>query len=299
MNAAPALFAYAAVVGTLAPGVMVRCRWPQRSPSLAIGVWFTLAVTFSLSLSLAALNLGDPDAHLHGLVYSCRAALGLGPSADGALARAGVAFSVVLVVAHLVGFTFHAVRAHAARSGHREVLDKVGRRSADLDATVVEHAVPAAYCLPGRQPRIVLSTGAVDLLSGAELGAVVEHERAHVLGRHHLVLSVSHALTWAFPGLPLARQVRGQVPLLLEMAADDRALRRFPRTTVATAMFTMASGEAPQGALAAGGQTVLVRLKRVLGPARAAHPVLRCCVGASAVVAPLLPVLLVCPAGLG
>ncbi|GGS40911.1 membrane protein [Streptomyces sp. JS01] len=299
MNAAPALFGYAAVVGTLAPGVLVRSRWTQRSPSLAIGVWFALAVTFSLSLSLGALNLAEPGAHLHGLVYSCRAALGLGPSADDTLARAGVAFAVALVVAQLGSFAFHAVQARAARREHREVLDKVGRRSADLDATVVDHAVPAAYCLPGHRPRIVLSTGAVDLLTGAELEAVVEHERAHVLGRHHLVLSLAHALSWAFPGLPLARQLRKQAPLLLEMVADDHALRRFPRTTLATAMFTMASGEAPQGALAAGGQTVLVRLKRVLGPARAAHPMLRCCVGVGALVAPLLPVLLACPAGLG
>ncbi|MEU8560551.1 M56 family metallopeptidase [Streptomyces cyaneofuscatus] len=297
MNAAPTLFGYAAVVGAVAPSVLVRSRWPQRSPALALAVWFTLAVTFSLSLSLAALNLADPGSHFHGLAYSCRAALGLGPSTDAA--RAGVAFAVVLVVAQLGGFAFHAVRARAARSEHREVLDKVGRRSADLDATMVEHAVPAAYCLPGYRPRIVLSTGAVDLLSGAELRAVVEHERAHVLGRHHLVLSLTHALSWAFPRLPLARQIREQVPLLLEMVADDRALRRFPRTTLATAMFAMASGEAPHGALAAGGKTVLVRLRRVLGPARATHPVLRCCVSAGAVVALLLPVLLVCPAGLG
>nr|WP_239144547.1 M56 family metallopeptidase [Streptomyces sp. SID14515] len=292
------MIGYAAVVSTLAPGVMLRSRWPQRSPSLAIAVWFTLAVTFSLSLSLAALNLADPDAHLHGLLYSCRAALGLGPSGDAAFARAGVACSVILVVAHLVGFAFHAARAHAARGGRREILDKVGRRSAGLGATVVEHAVPAAYCLPGRRPRIVVSTGAVDLLSGAELGAVVEHERAHVLGRHHLILSGAHALSWAFPGVPLARHMREQVPLLLEMVADDRALQRFPRSTLAAAMFSMASGEAPPGALAVGGQTVLVRLKRVLRPARGVHPVLRCCVGAGAVMAPLLPVLLACGAGL-
>ncbi|MEW1757573.1 M56 family metallopeptidase [Streptomyces cyaneofuscatus] len=299
MNAAPALIGYAAVVGTLAPRVMLGSLWPQRSPVLAIGVWFALAVTFSLSLSLAALNVANPDAHLHGLLYSCRAVLGLGASADSGLARAGVALCVVLVTAHLVGFAFHAGRARVARGGHRDVLEKVGRRSVRLDATVVEHAVPAAYCLPGRRPRIVVSTGAVDLLSGAELGAVIEHERAHILGRHHLILSGSHAFAWVFPGVPLARHVREQIPLLLEMAADDRALRRFPRGTLAAAMFAMASGEAPQGALAAGGRTVLVRLKRILGPTRGAHPALRCGVGAGAVIAPLLPILLVCPVGLG
>ncbi|MFJ4963385.1 Peptidase family M48 [Streptomyces sp. ADI96-02] len=299
MNAAPALVAYAATVGTLAPAALLRSRWPQRSPALGVAAWFALAVSFSLCLSLAALHLPTPGAHLDGLLYSCRAALEWASTADSALAPAGAAAVVVLIAAHLAGFVSHAVRARAARARHRDVLDKVGRRSASFDATVVEHTAPAAYCLPGRRPRIVVSTGAVDLLSGEELSAVVEHERAHIAGRHHLVLSAAGAFARVFPGLPLARQVRQQVPLLLEMAADDRALRRCSRNALAAAMFALASGEAPRGALAAGGPTVLARLKRVLVPAHRAHPALRCAVGAGAAVVPLLPVLLACHAGLG
>ncbi|MFJ9979419.1 M56 family metallopeptidase [Streptomyces cyaneofuscatus] len=298
MNAAPALLGYAAAVGTLAPGVLLRSHWPQRSPALAVVAWFTLGVTVLVSLSLAALNLAGPHAHLHGLLYSCRTALGLGSSADGALMGAGIVFCAVLAAAYLTGFGAYAVRARAARAGHRDVLDKVGRRSERLGAVVVEHAVPAAYCLPGRRPRVVVSTGAVGLLSDVELGAVVEHERAHIRGRHHLVLAAAHAVAWVLPGTPLARHLREQVSLLLEMVADDRALRLFPRSTLASAMFSMASGEAPHGALAAGGQTVLIRLRRVLGPGRSARPLLRCWVGTTAVLAPVLPVLVVCPAGL-
>lgn len=178
---------------------------------------------------------------------------------------------VVLAAAHLTGFAFHAVRAYAARARHRDVLDKVGL-PARLRATVVEHAEPAAYCLPGRRPRVVVSSGAVDALSHDELGAVVEHERAHIHGRHHLVLAAAHAFAWIFPGLPLARHLREQIPLLLEMAADDRALRRSPQNALATAMFTLASGRAPRGALAVGGETVLIRLKRVLVPPAAHIP---------------------------
>jgi Zn-dependent protease with chaperone function len=181
--------------------------------------------------------------------------------------RLGIVASAVVVATQAAGFTFHAMRARAARARHREVLDKVGRPSARLHATVLEHAAPAAYCLPGHRPRIVVSRGAVELLSDAELGAVIEHERAHIAGRHHLFLAAAQSFAAVFRGLPLARHMREQIPLLLEMAADDRALRGYSHGVLATAMFEMASGgAAPQGALSAGGHTVLVRLQRILAP---------------------------------
>lgn len=301
MNAAPAFLGYAAAVGVLAPRVLLRSAWPQRAPLLAVAVWFALAASLSLCVQLAAVHLTTPGAHLHGILYSCRAALGLGGGeTDGGQGVSwGLVALVVLLAAHLTGFALHAVRARAARARHRDVLDKVGRPSARLRASVVEHAEPAAYCLPGRRPRVVVSSGAVDALSRDELGAVVEHERAHIHGRHHLLLAAAHAFAWVFPGLPLARGLREQIPLLLEMAADDRALRRSPHHALATAMFTLAAGRAPRGTLAVGGASVVIRLRRVLTPQPGAHPALRCTVGTGALMAPLLPVLLTCHAGLG
>ncbi|MEV6424913.1 M56 family metallopeptidase [Streptomyces sp. NPDC051662] len=300
MNAAPALLGYAAAVGWVAPSVMLRSSWPHRSPVLAATVWTVFAASFSLCVALFALHLATPDAHLHGILYSCGMALGMGSPDAGAVERLGAAASAVVVAAHVVSFAFHALRARGARNGHRRVLDKVGRPSARLRATVIEHGVPAAYCLPGRRPRIVLSTGAVELLSGAELGAVVEHERAHIAGRHHLVLVAAQSFATVFRGLPLARHLREQIPILLEMAADDRALRSYPRGVLATAMLEMASaGTAPRGTLSAGGPTAIVRLRRILAPARCAHPALRGTMAATAVMTPLLPLLLACPPGLG
>ncbi|MET8513157.1 M56 family metallopeptidase [Streptomyces sp. NPDC005077] len=204
-----------------------------------------------------------------------------------------------IAAALLITFAVGVQRARAARRRHREVLDLVGRPSAALRVTVLEHAVPAAYCLPGRHPRVVVSRGAVELLSGDELGAVVEHERAHIAGRHHLVLAASQAFAIVFRGLPLARGLREQIPLLLEMVADDRALRIYEHTVLATAMYEMATATAPDGALAAGGHTVLVRLQRILAPMQGAHPALRISIIAVAVVMPLLPLLVACPPGLG
>ncbi|MEU0695631.1 M56 family metallopeptidase [Streptomyces niveus] len=299
MNAAPALLGYAAAVGVLAPRVMLRGAWPHRAPVLAAAVWFALALSFSVCVALGALHLATPGAHLHGILYSCGAALGVGPPDAGAVRRLGVVVSVAVPASQMAAFAYHVLRARAARTRHREILDKVGRPSARLGATVLEHATPAAYCLPGRRARIVVSSGAVELLSDAEIAAVVAHERVHIAGRHHLLLAAARSFAVVFRGVPLARHAGQQIPLLLEMAADDGALHRHPQRTLVSAMFEMASaGAAPKGALSAGGRTVQVRLRRILAPARRTHPAFRVTVAGAAALMPLLPLLVACPPGL-
>ncbi|MEV0779617.1 M56 family metallopeptidase [Streptomyces sp. NPDC050428] len=304
MNAAPALLGYAAAVGVLAPRVMLRGGWPHRAPVLAAAVWFALGTSFSVCVALAALHLATPGAHLHGILYSCGVALGVGPPDAGAVRRLGVGVSAAVPTAQLAAFAHHALRARAARSRHRAILDKVGRPSASLGATVLDHMTPTAYCLPGHRSRIVVSSGAVDLLTETEIAAVVAHERVHIAGRHHLLLAAARAFAVVFRGVPLARHLGQQIPLLLEMAADDGALRRHPHRTLVTAMFEMASagavakGAVPKGALSAGGRTVPIRLRRILAPARRTRPAFRAVVAGAAVLMPLLPLLLACPPGL-
>lgn len=298
MSTGPALLGYAALVGVLAPRVMARSNWPHRAPVLASLVWSALAVSFSLCAVLGALHLPDPGTPLHGILHTCRVALDVAAPGSGAAHVAGIAAAGTVTAALVAAFAVHALRARSARARHREVLDRVGRASARWQATVLEHAAPAAYCLPGRHPRVVVSQGAVDLLSEEELGAVLAHERAHIMGRHHLALAACQAFATVFPGLPLARGLREQIPLLLEMAADDRALRTYQRNVLATAMFEMATATAPEGALASGGHSVLIRLQRLLAPVRGAHPVFRGGIVLLAVAAPLLPLLVACPPGL-
>ncbi|MEU1905056.1 M56 family metallopeptidase [Streptomyces hygroscopicus] len=209
-----------------------------------------------------------------------------------------VAVPAAVALLPLARFGHELLRARRVRDRHRVVLDLVGRRSARLRATVLDHDTPAAYCLPGRRPRIVVSAGALRLLSPAQLESVLEHERAHVAGRHHLALAATEAFAQVFRWLPLAREARAQTALLLEMAADDRALRRHPREALASALYTMAAGRAPSGAFTVGGPGAVVRLRRVLAARRRPHPALCGLMAAAAVAAPLLPPLLGCAPGL-
>ncbi|MEU6141130.1 M56 family metallopeptidase [Streptomyces sp. NPDC047081] len=303
MNAAPALVGYTAAVGVVAPRLLLRSRWPHRAPALAAAVWHALAVSFSISAALTAASLALPTEHLHaglvGLLHNC------GLSTDGAepdpvLAdRLAAGIPAAIGLALVATFSFHVVRAHRQRSQHREALDLVGRHSARLCATVLPYDTPAAYCLPGRRPRIVISDAAVRHLTSEQLDAVLEHEQAHIAGRHHLVLAAVEAFHSLFRWVPLARHAREQTALLLEMIADDRALRSHSQEVLATAMYEMAAARTPKGALAAGGPNALIRLKRILGPRKAPHPVLWGSVALSAMTVPLLPLLVACPPGLG
>ncbi|MFF8840695.1 M56 family metallopeptidase [Streptomyces sp. NPDC015130] len=302
MNAAPALLAYAVVVGVAVPRLMARSAWPYRAPVLGAVVWLALMVSFTLTVALAATQLAAPTEHLHagllGLLHAC----GLGTEAvepDPTTAdRLALAMPVAVVTAFLGASLSHLARTGLVRARHRDRLDKVGTRCDRLRVTVLPHSTPGAYCLPGFRSRIVVSDAAVRLLTEEQLGAVLDHERAHVAGRHHLPLAVAEGFATVFRRLPLARLGREQTAVLLEMIADDGALRRYPREVLATAMYEMAAGRAPEGAFAVGGSTALLRMQRILGPHRAPHPALRGSLASAAVAVPLLPLLVACPPGI-
>ncbi|MFF0473368.1 M56 family metallopeptidase [Streptomyces sp. NPDC004284] len=304
MNAAPALLGYAAVVGIVAPRVMVRSAWPHRAPALGAAVWLALTVSFTFAAALAASRPATPTEHLHaglvGLLHACD--LGTGEEAravpdPGTAHRLATALPLAVLAAFLGAFALRLLRACLLRARHRDRLDKVGVRCDRLRATVLPHGAPAAYCLPGFRSRVVVSDGAVRLLTDEQLDAVLAHERAHIAGRHHLLIAATSAFADVFPWVPLARRAREQMAILVEMSADDRALRRHSHEVLATAMYEIAAGRAPKGALGAAGSAAVLRVKRILGPRRAPHPALRGSVASLAVAVPLLPLLVACPPG--
>lgn len=251
MNAAPALVCYTAAVGFAAPRLLVRSSWLHRAPALAAAVWHALAVSFSIAAALTTASLTMPTEHLHaglmGLLYTCGLEVGAGQPDPDMADRLAVGVPAVIGFALIASFAFHVVRARRARTQHREAIDLVGRHSARLCATVLPYDTPAAYCLPGRRPRIVISDAAVRHLTPEQLDAVLEHEQAHIAGRHHLVLAAIEAFHSVFRWVPLARHAREQTALLMEMIADDRALRRHSHEVLATAMYEMAAARTPEG----------------------------------------------------
>ena len=115
---------------------------------------------------------------------------------------------------------------HSVRARHRTLLSLVGRHEPRLDARVVDDDTAAVYCLPGRGGGVLFTSGALVRLSGAQRRAVVAHERAHLRGRHDLLVASAALLRTAFPRVRLFDQAWKQTVALIEMRADDVAARR-------------------------------------------------------------------------
>jgi len=89
---------------------------------------------------------------------------------------------------------------------------------------VIALDTPVALCHGLARPRLLLSTGTLRGLSGAEMEAVLRHEWAHLRRRDPLRLIVIRALADALPALPVLRQLAAAMPLAQELAADRAVL---------------------------------------------------------------------------
>ncbi|MFP8961963.1 M56 family metallopeptidase [Streptomyces nanhaiensis] len=304
MTAALALAGYALLVGAVAPYALARARWAHRAPRLAVLVWYGLMATFTVTVALALYHVVLREEHVHDGLVGLLTACGLLPTAFGPASHTAADPAALLPPALVVllpaGWFLRTVwRTRRAQRRHLDLLAVLGRPSSEHDVVIVDHDTPAVYCLPGRFRRVVVTRGAVRALSREQLQAVLAHERAHIAGRHHLCHAVTEAFERAFPRLPLARHAREQTALLLEMTADDRALRHHSRETLAAAMYEVAAGQAPRAAFGAGGSSAAVRLCRLLTPEAEPHRAARLGIAACSLGAMLLPLLIACGPAMG
>ncbi len=187
---------------------------------------------------------------------------------------AAFALTVLVGVRLAVAVLRVAIANRRRRAHHRMVVDLVGvghdaalaqpcARTRDL--RVLDVAEPLAYCLPGVRSRVVVSEGTLTTLNNDEVSAILTHERAHLRARHDLVLEAFTAVHAAFPRLVRSSNALGAVQLLVELLADDAAVRAAGRTPLARALVACAGARAPSGALAAGGPSTVVRVRRLSG----------------------------------
>jgi hypothetical protein len=217
--------------------------------------------------------------------------------------------AAVLALELLGVLVLSGVRTARTRRRHRALLELVvrpGTSSSAADTLLLDHPAPVAFCIPGVRPLVVLSSGMVEELDGAQVDAVVAHERAHLAERHHLLLLPFVAWRAALPVLPAADRAHDAVRDLVEMRADDVALTSLsgpdPRRTLAAAIVAVAGGaggSVPAGALAVTGGAVAVRVRRLLAPAEPLPPSARWTALASALALLLVPTLLLVLPALG
>ena len=278
-----ALGVLAAALAWPVPAALARARWPRRDPLVALVCWQAIGLAGGLSIIGALLTHGLspwghslPEAWWHWVTHWSTGA----PPEEVVRGDHWVAQTLAAVLAlELLGvLLLSGVRTARTRRRHRALLELVvrpGTPSADAETLLLDHPAPVAFCIPGVRPLLVLSSGMVEELDGAQVEAVVAHERAHLTEHHHLLLLPFVAWRAALPVLPAADRAHDAVRDLVEMRADDVALGslsgRDPRRTLAEAIVAVAAGaggQLPAGALAVTGGAVAERVRRLLAPAR-------------------------------
>jgi Zn-dependent protease with chaperone function len=253
------LFAYAAILAAPVAWLLRRAAWTSRAPTLGVIAWYVVTASVLVTTVFGALAAIPRAGGRHGehnrLVFM-------------EVCLLAVVFLAIVgaIVAKALVSSVHEGRTQRRR--HRQLLHLVGRADAQLDAVLVDHASPAAYCVPGRGSRVVLTTAALTMLDDAQLAAVLAHEQAHLRGRHHLVLAAGRILRRAFPWVPAFRWANDDVTRLVELIADDAAARQCERQDLAAALVVLAADSrplVPAAAFAASGPAVAVRVKRLLG----------------------------------
>ncbi|HTA09426.1 MAG TPA: M56 family metallopeptidase [Streptosporangiaceae bacterium] len=297
MTVAAVLIAFAIGVGTLGSALLARARWTARAPLLAIVTYLAAEWSVVAALGLAGLTLAIHATALGGglshLIGACvlRLRETYGTPGGATVAAIGLTLAGAVAARTVLTAMTHLRSAGQQALLHAETARLVGRPEPSLGAVLVEHSDPVAYCVAGRHPTVILSTGAVQALEPAQLSAVLAHERAHLTGRHHRLLALARIGRLVLPFLPLMRDADAQVARLVEMHADDAAARAGDPRSLATALVVLATGTSPAPALAASATDSVQRIRRLLLPAeplgRARRRLLRA-TAASLAVTPVL-----------
>jgi Zn-dependent protease with chaperone function len=251
-----------AVLVRAGPSWVVRWRFLTRVPRAAVVLWQAGA--------LAALGCVFGVAWI--LIREAVTAEPVGWWVWG-LTGAVTVFAAVVVVRLVWALGRVIIATGSRRRRHRDLVDLLGREDeCGVDGRtrglrVLAEERPLAYCVPGlRDPRVVLSAGTVAMLSPDELAAVLAHERAHLRARHDLVLATFDAVHQAFPHAIRSELPAEQCRLLVEMLADDAAVRSVGPAPLGRALVALAGSVVPAGGLGAGPLSTRVRLERLAAP---------------------------------
>lgn len=258
------------------PAVLARAAWPHRAPRAAVVLWQSIALAgvlsaFSAGIAIASrLFVPGPDGRPTATFTSEIAVLGW-PM----WVLYVVVFALTLIVGArlIVAVLQVAIGTRRRRAHHRMLVDLLGASHAAAPEVctkasglrILDVDQPLAYCLPGVRSRVVVSQGTLTSLADAEISAILSHENAHLRARHDLVLEMFTAVHAAFPRLVRSGSALDAVRLLIELLADDAAVRDSGPTPLARALVACASGRTPSGAMAAGGPTTVLRVRRLGG----------------------------------
>jgi Zn-dependent protease with chaperone function len=163
----------------------------------------------------------------------------------------------ILLALALIGASAIAIALRASIRQRRDYrgflanLEIVGHLGGRPGVRVIAGPRPQAFCAGYLRPRIYVSQGALDLLSGSELEAVLAHERHHLVARDPLRFASGRVLTQALFFVPALRALFARYTDVAELNADGAAVRAGGggRAALASALLTFdasGAGVAPE-----------------------------------------------------
>lgn len=275
------LLGYGFAVAVLGPDVLARVAPGGYAPRFGITIWVaTIASVLAAWTAAAALVTTEivlARGDLGRVLVECVGVLRAAATGEhGRAVQAGLATLGAVVVAALAAWVVRAGRtlARFRRHTHRhaDTARLVGRRSHDRDVVILDVPQRLVYAVAGRPPVIVVSSAALNALDGEQLAAVLAHERAHLAGRHHVLVAFTRGLATAMPRVRLFVTGADQAAWLVELCADDAATRRHGRGRLVDALLALTAaaplptGALPNDALAATGSGVIDRIERLVTP---------------------------------
>lgn len=275
MSIAACLLLYGFTVAILAPQLLVRLGSGRTPPRFALITWVSAMVSVAVAWLSAIVvliidvicDLGDPSHP--SVVDSCLSELhDAGAGHYGPVVQAGLlaltGFAVVSAGVAIVRLARTLRKGRNATRDHAQMVRLAGRHDAELDVVVLALDEPAAYCVAGRLPTVVVTEAVIAALDDDQLAAVLAHERAHLAGRHHVLLAVTRGLATVFARFRIFTVGATEVAALLEMCADDQAVRVHGPDAVIGALFALTDATAkPAGALSVARTGLSARIARL------------------------------------
>ncbi|SDT18543.1 M48 family metalloprotease [Jiangella sp. DSM 45060] len=237
MSIVLALLGYALLTVLAAPAV-IRGRWSIGHPRCALAAWYTFFGTGLLATAASLVVAVALASHRQATDTPWSDPTVLVLVAYLALAGLGAAIALVADRTEPMLHDEHATQHSLTGLAHALTYDVEHRRGVQVSYVRASHAFVCA--VPGRPARVLVSSAAAEALTRAELLCAVEHELAHLRGRHATVLRLANVNAACLPGVAAAQAMRRSTALLLELAADDAAARAHGVVATAGALRTMA-----------------------------------------------------------
>ncbi|GAA4300060.1 M56 family metallopeptidase [Klenkia terrae] len=269
MNGVLGLLVGSAVVGMHGHRPLQWLADRQLDPTILLTGWLLstvgLIVSTVASITLLALPADEhPAAGIFRLAGGCWTALSSGSLPGWREGLAAVGVIGVATILLRIGWAL-TVRRRRRRSTapHVEQLRLLAAGMPSGDPLWVRDDRPLALSIGGRPGVIIMSDSLRHHLTPRALAATMEHERAHLRGRHHLLVAIVETLAAAFAMSPFLRAAPAALADLIELAADAQAARRCSAGAVQEALSRLTGQPTPAVGLAMASHLTQARLTRL------------------------------------